>query len=67
MRHYVNSTAILWVEYVPLTQRMWVMFRDGDKAYEFCGVPLGVFERFLGAASKGKFYDQFIKDKYDCF
>jgi hypothetical protein len=61
----VNSTAMLAVGYDPSTQRMKVTFQQGD-TYDFCRVPQRVFDGLLRAPSKGTYYNDFIKDRYQC-
>jgi hypothetical protein len=62
---HVRSTAINAVGYDKTTQRMSITFKQGH-AYNFCRVPENVFLGLLSASSKGRYYDEFIKDKYDC-
>lgn len=45
--------------------RMYVTFR-GSGTYTFCRVPQSVYQAFLRAPSKGSFYHDHIKDRYDC-
>jgi hypothetical protein len=40
-----------------------VEFQSGT-LYQYSSVPQGMFERFVAAPSKGRFFDQFIRDKY---
>jgi len=63
---YVNSTAISQIEYNEQTMQMFVTFRDGGETYTFCGVPKHIYESFLAASSKGTFYHDHIKDRYQC-
>ncbi|WP_428840412.1 KTSC domain-containing protein [Desulfobacter hydrogenophilus] len=44
---------------------MKIRFNQGA-TYDYCRVPQNVFESFLSALSKGRFYDSHIKDKYRC-
>jgi hypothetical protein len=34
--------------------------------YGYCGVPRPVVQDWLGASSKGQFYNAFVKGRYDC-
>lgn len=61
----VRSTAINAVGYDKTTQCMSITFKQGH-TYDFCRVPESVFLGLLSASSKGRYYDDFIKDKYDC-
>jgi hypothetical protein len=42
------------------------MFTNG-RAYDFCGVPKYVYLGLMTAASKGRYYNDFIRDRYQCF
>lgn len=61
----VNSAAMLAVGYDDRAMQMQITFQQGD-TYTFCGVPRGVFEGLLAAASKGSYYNDHIKDRYQC-
>ncbi|WP_408634138.1 KTSC domain-containing protein [Pseudazoarcus pumilus] len=61
----VSSSAIAAIGYDPDTRRMRITFTSGG-TYDFCGVPEHVFTGFLHAPSKGSFYDQHIRDRYQC-
>lgn len=60
-----NSSAIAGVEYDPASQRMWITFRDGDR-YVYCRVPRHVFDGLTRASSAGAYFNDHIRDKYDC-
>ncbi len=55
-----NSSAISKVEY---TQILEVKFRSG-KSYTYTGVPEKVYRDFMGSTSKGKFFQDYIRDRY---
>jgi hypothetical protein len=61
----VNSSAMQAVGYDEVTMRMKIMFEQGD-VYDFCGVPLHVYEGLMAAASKGSYYNDHIRDRYRC-
>lgn len=61
----VSSSAISAVGYDPSTMRMQIRFKQG-RTYTFCRVPQHVFDGFLGAGSKGRYYDQYIRAHYQC-
>jgi hypothetical protein len=61
----VSSSAISAVGYDPRTMRMQIRFKQGH-TYTFCRVPQHVFDSLLGAGSKGTYYDQHIRDRYQC-
>ena len=61
----VRSTAIVAAGYDPNTRRMKIKFEQGH-TYDFCGVPAHIFESFMGAGSKGTYYNNHIKNRYRC-
>lgn len=62
----VNSTAIRRIGYDALTMQMYIDFEDSAPYYTFCEVPEGVVRKFASASSVGKYYHQYIKDRYSC-
>lgn len=63
---YVSSSAISAVGYDERTKRMTIVFTNG-RAYDFCGVPHYVYLGLMTAASKGQYYNAYIRDRYQCF
>lgn len=61
----VSSSAISAVGYDPATMRMKIQFVEGP-TYDFCGVPESVFNGFLNAWSQGTYYNEHIRDRYQC-
>ncbi|WP_456362333.1 KTSC domain-containing protein [Pseudomonas syringae] len=61
----VRSTAIAAVGYDASTRRMKITFKQG-RTYDFCGVPPEVHQGLMNAGSKGSYYDQVIRDRYQC-
>jgi len=61
----VSSRAISAVGYDPITRRMKIQFQQGQ-TYDFCNVPQHVFEGLLHAGSKGTYYNDHIRDRYQC-
>jgi KTSC domain len=61
----VRSSAIRAVGYDPTNLRMRIIFAEGH-GYDFCRVPSYIFEGLLRASSKGGYYNQYIKDRYQC-
>ena len=61
----VRSSAIRAVGYDPATRRMRIAFSEG-KTYDFCGVPEHIFNGLLAASSKGTYYNNHIRDRYQC-
>jgi hypothetical protein len=61
----VNSSALEAAGYDPETLRMKIRFTGGN-TYDFCGVPEHVHRGLMTAWSKGKYYNENIKDRYQC-
>lgn len=59
----VASTAIAALDYDEDAQTLTVTFHRGGR-YELQGVPQIEYERFLAAASKGDYWNRFLKGKY---
>jgi len=62
----VNSSAIHAIGYDPISQGMKITFNQGS-TYDFCNVPQHVFDSFISSTSKGSYYNQNIRDRYQCF
>lgn len=62
----VNSQAIRAVGYEPDSRRMKITFEQGD-TYDFCNVPAYIYEGLMNARSKGEYYNDHIRDRYQCF
>ncbi|CTP93187.1 KTSC domain-containing protein [Xanthomonas graminis] len=61
----VSSSAISAIGYDPASMRMKIQFVQGH-TYDFCRVPAHVFQGFLNAGSKGGYYNDHIRDRYQC-
>jgi hypothetical protein len=61
----VNSSALEAVGYDPAIRRMRIRFTGGN-TYDFCGVPEQVHRGLMTAWSKGTYYNDHIKDRYQC-
>jgi hypothetical protein len=59
----VTSSAISSIGYDEDTKVLEVTFRSGS-SYTFGGVPKSVFDDFVGAGSKGAYFNANIKDNY---
>ncbi|GJM03513.1 MAG: hypothetical protein DHS20C08_20140 [Rhodomicrobium sp.] len=60
---YLNSSAINYVNYDPVSKVLSISFRSG-RTYDFYGVPECVYEGLLAAPSAGKFFHDNIRDQY---
>lgn len=61
----VSSSAIEAVGYDPSIGRMRIRFTGGNE-YDFCGVPESVYRGLISSWSKGTYYNDHIKDRYQC-
>ncbi|WP_305699374.1 KTSC domain-containing protein [Phenylobacterium sp.] len=59
----VDSDAISEIAYDARRGRLVVRFRGG-KTYAYRDVPAGVHEAFIAAESKGRFFQDEIRDRY---
>ena len=64
--HEVSSSAIGRIGYVDRTGELWVLFNEQGKyhSYQYLDVPLHIFNDFLAAESKGKYYNMQVKGRY---
>ena len=60
---YVISSAIRAINYDGKSSRLVVVFRVTGR-YAYLDVPRGVYEAFLHAESKGRFFNDEIRDHY---
>jgi hypothetical protein len=60
------STAIGKIDYDDETQQLWISFVTNGRRYVYASVPLEVYEDFRHAFSKGTFFNQHIRDQYEC-
>lgn len=63
-RETVDSSAIAVVEY-GAGQRLDIELTNG-RVYRYFDVPRDVYEAFMAAESKGRFYNDHIRDAYLC-
>ena len=61
----VRSSANHSVGYDQSTRRMRITFEQGD-SYDFCGVPLHVYDGLMSESSKGAYYNDHIRGWYQC-
>lgn len=59
----IASSTIYGVDYDSENMILTVYFRDG-KNYVYHGVPEMVYKQFLNSPSKGKYYNLYIRGKY---
>lgn len=61
----VNSSAISKVSYNYITGILTLTFTSSDQKYNYGPVPAGEVVRMLKAPSVGKYYNKFIRNKYE--
>ncbi len=62
-RQPVDSRGLREVGYDPQSRELEVQFRD-RKVYRYSEVPEEVYRRLLAADSKGRFFNEQIKERY---
>jgi len=65
-RVHVRSTCLKSVGYEPATNVLELEFQN-DLVYRFRHVPARVFQGLLTAQSKGVYFNEHVKDRYDSF
>ena len=60
---FYNSTAIIRAEYNNGSMQIWF---PNSGPYNFCSVPESVFIGLDQATSKGTYYNDHIRDRYQC-
>ena len=58
------STSIRKTDYDPATQTLSVWFVASGNRYDYDGVPPEAYAAFRQAFSKGRFFNEFIRDKF---
>jgi hypothetical protein len=61
----VDSSAMRAVGYDEAARRMRIVFAQGN-THDYCDVPRDIFESLMDAKSKGSYFNQAIKNKYEC-
>lgn len=61
---YVSSSAISRIEHDAATSVLSIWFHDRGGPYQYYGVPGSVDDAFLAAGSKGRFFNDHIRDRY---
>jgi KTSC domain len=64
-RKTMESSAIAAVEYDRASQQLDIELTNG-RVYRYADVPREVYEAFMAAESKGRFYNDHIRDEYLC-
>ena len=61
---YFSSSAIRAAGYDARSLVLSIQFTSGPRIYSYFGVPASIWQGFLAASSKGRYYDQHIKPYY---
>ena len=61
---YLNSSAIWAVQYNPGTRTLTIWFTSGSRGYDYYGVPETVYLGLINASSKGRYFNDYIRDQY---
>lgn len=59
----IQSSAIIDLDYRGASREMLVTFVSG-KTYIYYGVPQELFQEFVRATSKGRFFNQAVRNRY---
>ena len=59
----VESSSLAWLRYSDRTNALDVCFRNGG-IYRFLEVPADCYQELLAARSKGKFFNQNIRNRF---
>jgi hypothetical protein len=62
-RETVDSRAIKAVDYDPAGQRLKIELMNG-RVYRYVDVPRDIYEALMAAESKGRFYNDYIRDAF---
>ena len=60
-----NDSWIQRVEYDTDSKQMLIFVKGNKNLYECVNVPIEVFEAFKSSASKGRYFNEVIKNKYN--
>ena len=61
---HVDSSAVTDVDYEPEQRILLVRFQSG-KIYGYAEVPPELYAEFLAAESKGHFFQDYVRDRFD--
>ena len=60
----VSSSSIAFIGYDAEHMTLRIQFREGG-VYDYHGVPEMVYQQFISAPSKGRYYARFIKGRFN--
>lgn len=60
------SAAIRHIHYKPANEELSIWFGPEGRRYKYFGVPEFIYEALRDAESRGRFFNQSIRGKYEC-
>jgi hypothetical protein len=60
------SAAIRHIHYKPADEELSIWFGPEGRRYKYFGVPEFIYEALCDAESRGRFFNQSIRGKYEC-
>ena len=60
------SSAIRHIHYKPADEELSVWFGPEGRRYKYFGVPEFLYEAFRDAESRGQFFNQSIRGRFEC-
>lgn len=60
------SAAIAHIHYRPESRELSIWFGPEGRRYRYFDVPEGIYEGLRDAQSRGRFFNQSIRDRYAC-
>lgn len=60
------STAIRHLHYKPERQELSIWFGPDFRRYKYFGVPQHLYEALSQAESRGRFFNEFIRGRFEC-
>ena len=61
---YLNSSAIHAVSYNAASGTLAIQFTSSGRWFDYFNVPEGVYRGLLAASSKGRYFNDYIRDQY---
>ena len=60
------SSAIRHIHYKPADEELSIWFGPEGRRYKYFGVPEFLYEAFRDAESRGQFFNQSIRGRFEC-
>jgi hypothetical protein len=60
----VISSNIAAIGYDAPASALLVRFHDKSRSYRYWGVPISIYQAFLAAPSKGRFFAAYVRTRY---